>query len=257
MKEAELERGTNSDNDEDDDDGTMEFGEGRASEEVGGAGASSQVAMETSALRYRGGGFGITSLFNLGAGVLRHRPVTLTPGLSVAKLLDPLTTDSEERSIMTEDLKETTSVQQSSLDNHPALTCSSAAEQTDSLRSSTSTENGGTPSSLEIYLVSVGKELGFSESDVRFTVALHNVVASSGKFGITKESLMTHPSLSGLQHQHSINEHIQNLINLEMVKKWVFFLLNQGTKFLYRMPKLVEGVYIKRRESQFHACIQL
>ena len=204
MKEAELERGTDSDDDEDP---TMEFGEGGALEELGGAGASSQVAMGTTALRYRGGS-GINSLFNLGAGVLRHGPIKLTPGLSVAKLSDPITSDSEK---MTKELKGTTSVD-------PVLTCSSTAEQTDSKHSSTLTEDDGKRSSLEGYLVSVGKQLGFCDSDVEFAVALHNVVSSSGKFGITKESLRTHSSLSGLEHQLSINEHIQNLLNFEMVR---------------------------------------
>lgn len=210
MKEAELERETNSDDEEDP---TMEFGDGGALEELGRAGASSQVAMGTTALKYRGGS-GINSLFNLGAGVLRHGPIKLTPGLSVAKLLDPVT-DSEK---MAEELKGTTSVQ-SSLESHPVhVTCSSTAEQTDSKHSSMLTESGGKPLSLEGYLVSVGKELGFSDSDVEFAVVVHNVVSSSGKFGITKESLKTHSSLSGLEHQLSVDEHIQNLINIEMVR---------------------------------------
>jgi hypothetical protein len=214
MKEAELERGTNSD--DDDDNSTMEFGEGGASEELSGAGGgSSQVAVGTSALKCRGG-LGITSLFNLGAGVLRHGAIELTPGLSVAKLLDPLTVESETR---TEDSKGTISVQ-SSLENHPVPMCSSTAEQSDSIPSSVLTESGGRPLSLETYLVSVGKELGFSDSDVQFAVVLHDVVSASGKFGITKDSLETHSSLSGLEHQLSINQHnvIQHLINLEMVK---------------------------------------
>ena len=214
MKEAELERGTNSDDDEDDDDPTMDFGEGGgASEELGGVGGASS-AVETSGLKYRGG-LGITSLFNLGAGVLRHGAIDLTPGLSVAKLLDPLTIDSES---MTEDSKEEISVQ-SSLENHPilGLTCTSTAEGSDSRPPSALTENGGKPSSLEAYLVSVGRELGFSDSDVHFAVVLHDVVSSSGKFGITKDSLRTHGSLSGLEHQLSIDQHIQTLINLEMV----------------------------------------
>ena len=93
--------------------------------------------------------------------------------------------------------------------------CSSTSEQTDSKHSSTSTEK---PSSLQGYLVSVGKELGFSDSDVEFAVALHNVVSSSGKLGITKKSLKTHSSLSGLEHQLSVDERIQNLLNFEMVR---------------------------------------
>ena len=207
MKEAELERGENSDDDDDDEDPTMDFGEGGgASEELGRVGGASS-AVGTSALKYRGG-LGITSLFNLGAGVLRHGAIDLTPGLSVAKLLDPLTVDSKgEISV------------QSSLENHPVLglTCSSTAEESDSRPPSALTENGGKPSSLEAYLVLIGRELGFSDSDVQFAVVLHNVVSSSGKFGITKDSLGTHGSLSGLEHQLSIDQHIQTLINLEMV----------------------------------------
>lgn len=214
MKEAELERGTNSD---DEDDVTMEFGEGGASEDLGGAGASSHVAIGTSTLKYRGGS-GITSLFNLGAGVLRNGPVKLTPGLSVAKLLDPVTAGSEKT---TEVTKGKTSAQ-SLFENQPAPACSSTAEQSESNYSSgsasTLTESGGEALSLESYLASVGKELGFSESDIEFAVVLHNVVSSSGKFGITKESLRAHSSLLGLEHQLSISEHIQNLINLEMVR---------------------------------------
>ena len=213
MKEAELERGTNSDND-DDEDPTMDFGErGGASEELGGVGGASS-AVGTGGLKYRGG-LGITSLFNLGAGVLRHGAIELTPGLSVAKLLDPLAVDSES---MTEDSKGEIGVQ-SALENHPVLSliCSSTAEESDSIHSSTPTENGGKPSSLEAYLISVGRELGFSNSDIQFAVVLHDVVSSSGKFGITKDSLRTHSSLLGLEHHLSINQHIQTLINLEMV----------------------------------------
>ena len=80
------------------------------------------------------------------------------------------------------------------------------------------TESGGEPSSLEGYLVSVGKELGLSDSDVEFAVVLHSMVSSSGKFGVIKESLKIHRSLSGLEHQLSIDEHIQNLINFEIVR---------------------------------------
>ena len=212
MKEAELERGANSD--DEDEDPTMDFGEGGgASEELGGVGGASS-AVGTSGLKYRGGS-GITSLFNLGAGVLRHGAIELTPGLSVAKLLDPLTVDSER---MIEDSKGERSVQ-SSLENHPVLSlaCSSTAEESDSRHPCTLIESGGNPSSLEAYLVSVGRELGFSDSDVQFAVVLHDVVSSSGKFGISKDSLKSHGSLSGLEHQLSIDQHIQTLINLEMV----------------------------------------
>ena len=212
MKEAELERGANSD--DEDEDPTMDFGEGGGvSEELGGVGGASS-AVGTSGLKYRGGS-GITSLFNLGAGVLRHGAIELTPGLSVAKLLDPLTVDSER---MMEDSKGERSVQ-SSLENHPVLSlaCSSTAEESDSRHPCTLIESGGNPSSLEAYLVSVGRELGFSDSDVQFAVVLHDVVSSSGKFGISKDSLKTHGSLSGLEHQFSIDQHIQTLNNLELV----------------------------------------
>ena len=206
MKEAELERGTNSDKEED---ATMEFGEDGALEEMGGA--SSQATVGTTALKYRGGS-GINSLFDLGAGILRHGPIKLTPGLSVAKQLDPVT---ELEETMNES-KEMTSVQ-SSLESCSVLTFGSTAEQSDSKQSSTLTESSGKSLSHEEYLVSIGKELGFSDSDVKFAVALYNTVSSSGQFGITRESLRTH-TLLGLEHQLSFDEHIQTLVNFELVR---------------------------------------
>ena len=101
--------------------------------------------------------------------------------------------------------------------NCSVLTFGSTAEQSDSKQSSTLTESSGKSLSHEEYLVSVGKELGFSNSDIKFAVALYNTV-SSGKFGITRESLRTHTSLSGLEHQLSFDEHIQTLVNFELVR---------------------------------------
>ena len=194
MKEAE--RGTHSDEED-----AMEFAGGEGGSEDGRTTSSSQAVVGTAGKC----GSGINSLFNLGAGVLRYGPIDLTPGFSVGRLLDPV----EELEAMTSE--------KSSLESHPVLTSSSTAEQSNS-QLSTETESTGKALSLEGYLVLVGKALGFSDSDVEFAIMLYNVISSTGTFGITRESLTTHTSLSGLAHQQSIDEHIQTLINFEMVR---------------------------------------
>ena len=202
MKEAE--RGTHSDEED-----AMEFGglmEGTL--EDGTVTSSSQALV--GAAKYKGG---INSLFNLGAGVLRYESVDLTPGFSIGKLLNPIETS-----------EETTSVK-SRLEDHPLLGCALTTRQTDSQQSSTLTESGGKSLSLEGYLVSVRNELGFIDSDVEFARTLYNVISSTGNFGIARQSLKTHPSLSGLVHQLSVNDHIQTLSNFEMVRNNVVYII--------------------------------
>lgn len=188
MKEAE--RGTNSDEED-----PMEFEEGGASEKVGGASKENT--------KYRGGE-GINSLFNLGAGVLRHGPVDLTPGFSVGKLLEPVTESEVETNAR--DLLKT----------HLAATAQQS--DSDSKLSFLSTESVGKCLSLDGYLVLVKMELGFSDCDIEYAKVLYSIVSSAGKSGIARKMLKTRPSLSGLKHHMSLDEHTQTLINFEMVR---------------------------------------
>ena len=157
--------------------------------------------------RVRGGpGKGFNALFNFGAGVLRYCPVDLTPGFSVGKLLDPIPESEQVTNVDSAD---------SSFKSRHVEADPFTVEQD---HSSVRTDCAGKALSLQEYLTLIRTDLGFSESDVQFSRTLHDVISSGGKFGATRESLRTHTSLCGLEHQLNVNEHIQTLLNFKMVR---------------------------------------
>ena len=190
MKEAE--RGTHSDEED-----TMEFagGEAEKNSEEGLAGA----------VKYGG----ITTLFKFGAGMLRNGPVDLTPGFSVGKLLDPVPESEQTKSV--DSSVETSHVTQS--DSH------TTELQSDSRHPSLAADNGKQVLNLESYLKLIKEELRFSDSDVEFAKTLYNTVASSGVLGVARDSLGTHNSLCDMAHQRGIEDHVQTLLNFQMVWK--------------------------------------
>lgn len=197
----EAERGTNSDEEEEDD--TMELGDEEGGASQAGA-AASKPAKET--VKFKGPGVGYSSLFNFERGALKYKPIDLTPGFSIGKLLDPIpepewaidgTSTSDGRNILADP--------------------STREEDTPSLQTAEGV-GGKKVLKLESFLLLVKKELGFSSSDVVFSRTLYDVISSGGERGVARETLKAHESLSGLPHQLDFDLHVQTLLNFDLVQ---------------------------------------
>ena len=197
LKEAE--RGANSDEED-----AMEFEEEEEGSHPTEEGAAASQSLSAAA-KYRG----IGALFNFGAGVLRYSHVDLVPGFSIGKLLEPIP-DPERANVI-----DSASQEGVLLSTDSSRTKQSSIEH--STVESSNGSDGGKMLTLEDYLVLVERELGFSSDDVEFARQLYNLIEAGERWGVERELLCTHTSLRSLAHQMSLEDHIQTLLNFEMV----------------------------------------
>lgn len=73
------------------------------------------------------------------------------------------------------------------------------------------------PLSLEEYLNICWQHLNMAEEDQAFARALYEVVFQHGVRGVTVEALREHSSLVALSSSCSLEDHVQGLLNFEMV----------------------------------------
>ena len=194
----EAERGTNSDEEEEED--AMELG----AEEGGASMAASKPAKET--VKFKGPGVGYSSLFSFERGALKYKPIDLTPGFSIGKLLDPIP-------------EPEWAIDGASTSDGRNISADPSTSEQDAPSLQTAEGVGGRKVlKLESFLLLVEKELGFSSSDVVFSRTLYDVISSGGERGVARETLKSHESLSGLRHQLDFDFHVQTLLNFDLVQ---------------------------------------
>ena len=133
-------------------------------------------------------GTGLSALLQVNeTAVLRHGSVDIDIGLNWAKLLDPL----PDENLKTRHFNSDVTVDDDVVD----------------------------PMSLEEYLKICETHLQFSESDLDFVRVLYELVHASGERGVPLVELQTSPILNSFDHVLSVPDHIQSLLNFQMVKK--------------------------------------
>ena len=133
-------------------------------------------------------GTGLSALLQVNeTAVLRHGSVDIDIGLNWAKLLDPLPEEelTERKHNFTSDI----------------------------------TDDVVDPLSLDEYLKICEAHLKFSESDLDFVRVLYEVVHASGGRGVPLVELQTSPILNSFDHVLSVPDHIQSLLNFQMVNR--------------------------------------
>ena len=132
-------------------------------------------------------GTGLSALLQVNeSAVLRHGSVDIEVGLNWAKLLDPLPE---------ENLK------------------------TKHFNSDVTVDDDVDPLSLDEYVNICETHLQFSEADLDFVRVLYEVVHASGERGVPLVELQTSPILNSFDHVLGVPDHIQSLLNFQMVKQ--------------------------------------
>ena len=70
---------------------------------------------------------------------------------------------------------------------------------------------------VDDYLTVAKEQLKFDDRDVLFAGELHRVINDSGSEGVQRSSLENHMALNHLPHSHSLDFHIQSLLNFDLV----------------------------------------
>ena len=134
-------------------------------------------------------GTGLSALLQVNeSAVLRHGSVDIDIGLNWAKLLDPL----PDENLKTRHFNSDVTVDDDVVD----------------------------PMSLDEYLKICETHLGYSEADLDFVKVLYEVVHAGGERGVPLVELQTSPILNSFDHVLSVQDHIQSLLNFQMVKLW-------------------------------------
>ena len=132
-------------------------------------------------------GTGLSALLQVNeSAVLRHGSVDIDIGLNWAKLLDPL----PDENLKTRHFNSDVTVDDDVVD----------------------------PMSLDEYLKICETHLGYSEADLDFVKVLYEVVHAGGERGVPLVELQTSPILNSFDHVLSVQDHMQSLLNFQMVK---------------------------------------
>ncbi len=142
-------------------------------------------------LKYGTGG--VSTLFGVGAGAVRHGYVEVEPSVCVGKLIECTQNEQDGRLQPSEENMEE----------------ESTAQLGKSYQNNMSLDN---------YL-NIGKNyLDFTDSDILFARELYRIIDEGGDPGVQSSNLEAHSALTHLHHHHSIKLHVQSLLNFNLVR---------------------------------------
>ena len=142
-------------------------------------------------LKYGTGG--VSTLFGVGAGAVRHGYVEVEPSVCVGKLLERAQSEQYGHLQPSEEKMEEELTDQQLGKSHQKMT-------------------------LDNYL-NIGKNyLDFTDSDILFAQELYRIIDEGGDHGVQRLNLDTHSALTHLHHQHSLELHVQSLLNFDLVR---------------------------------------
>ena len=146
-------------------------------------------------------GGGLRVLFQVGAGLMNYGYLEVEPSLNIGSLLE-----TEEALSLTWSEK--------------------GSESRDEVALKTSASDGIL--SLQGFLNICKDHLNYSEADVHFSKKLYEVIHSHGDNGVPRSSVKSHPELCFLDHELSLEQHIQALLNMEMVRRKTYIFTYTG-----------------------------
>ena len=190
LLEDDLEGGDNSD--------------GEDKEEVDGKRTSDSIfTTEEIRRKLHYGTGGVSTLFGIGAGGMRYGFVELDPALSRGKLLECV--PHREDNTCGGHIEESCTRYKSHLTDLSTNQTTSASSRFEQL-------------SIDAYVTICKEQMKYADSDILFTRQLYQFINDSGSNGVQRSSLNGHMALCHVRCTLSLEEHIQFMLNFEMVR---------------------------------------